>query len=315
MNVPAHITASAPGSAFIIGEHAVVYGHPAMVCAIEGRVKLHAAPRSDGMLSIRSDLAGPGRFRMKDLKPAGPYRFIRAALALFAAQLPGGVEVSVASDINPAVGLGSSAAVTIAALGAFARLAGGGTDGLHTRALRIVRTIQGRGSGADLAASLTGGLLAYRLPEEMLIAAPDRVRAEMAALPAPPALALGYCGYKMPTAEVLAKIAVARAGNRAFHDALYTRMGAGAAAAIAAARARDWQAFARALNAYQGMMEQLGVSDGTLGRLVRQARGTAGVMAAKISGAGLGDCVLAVGAVPDGFAPVPVASEGLKFHD
>ncbi|MEM7441069.1 MAG: mevalonate kinase [Pseudomonadota bacterium] len=310
------VTASAPGSTIITGEHAVVYGHPGIVCAIEARIHLRATRRDDGLLIVHSDIAAPQTLPVNPwAAPEGPYRFVLAAFERHHAKLPGGATVHIRSEIDPTMGLGSSAAVTVAALGAFARLAGSEVTGLHTPALQIVRAIQGRGSGADLAASLMGGMLAYRLPGDMLTTVPDRAAADITPLPVPPPLALGYCGYKTPTAEVLAQIADAMVGNEAAFDALYGRMGNCAAAAARAAQTQDWVAFSTALDAYQAMMEELGVCDETLARLVSQARRTDGVMGAKISGSGLGDCVLALGAVPEDFAPAPVAETGLTFHD
>ncbi|MEM6897678.1 MAG: hypothetical protein AAF576_09855, partial [Pseudomonadota bacterium] len=83
--------------------------------------------------------------------------------------------------------------------------------------------------------------------------------------------------------------------------------------AIRAAQVQDWAMMAEALNDYQAFLAELGVSDPRLDALVTEGR--AGAMAAKISGSGLGDCVLAFGAVPPGWQPVKIAAAGLLFHD
>merc|ERR1711865_1201575 len=74
------------------------------------------------------------------------------------------------------LGLGSSAAVTVATLGLLHELTNQEATApllkskvrLHTAALKLTRQLQGRGSGADLAASLHGGLLGYQLPPEAI---------------------------------------------------------------------------------------------------------------------------------------------------
>ena len=48
------ISTSAPGSLMISGEHAVVYGHPAIVCAIDARVHITLTPADDGPPSTTS---------------------------------------------------------------------------------------------------------------------------------------------------------------------------------------------------------------------------------------------------------------------
>ncbi|MCV6593508.1 MAG: hypothetical protein OIF48_11185 [Silicimonas sp.] len=294
------IRASAPGSIMITGEHAVVYGHRAMVAAIEQRVQVSLAPRSDRRIRISSEIAPPLEASLDGLAEGGPYRFVLAALALWQDRLPTGFDLEITSQIDPTLGLGSSAAVTIACLAALAAHAGDSAD-LHAQAHGIILQIQGRGSGADLAASLKGGLLAYRAP-------PDGAHL---ALPAPPQLSLRYAGYKTPTAEVLAQIAGRMTGREAEFDALYGEMSASAEAAIGAATTCDWTGFAAALNHYQTLMERLGVSDGNLDRIIAEARQSPGLQATKISGSGLGDCVLALGPPPPGFVPVELAREGL----
>lgn len=307
---------SAPGSIMITGEHAVVYGHPAIVAAIEQRIAIELSPLPERRLEIVSEIAEPASVEIDRMEVGGPYRFVLAAAARFAGRLPCGARLEIRSEIDPTLGLGSSAAVTVAALGAFARLSGAPTGDLHADALAVVRRIQGRGSGADLAASLGGGMTAYRLGSGMLSGTPPGdARARIEPLPMPPALGLRYAGYKTPTAEVLARIARAMEGREAEFAALYDRMGECAAAAIAAARAQDWTGFGAALDRYQGQMAELGVSDETLDRIIADARAMPGLLAAKISGSGLGDCVLALGARPEGFTPVAVAEEGLVIDD
>lgn len=295
------VTASAPGSIMITGEHAVVHGHTAIVAAIDQRATVTTRRVASGTLAITSQIASAQTLPMDTLAAQGPYRFVIAAVIAAAPQAPG-LEIEVTSRIDPTLGLGSSAAVTVAVL---ASLLGHAGDSLHATALRIIRDIQGRGSGADLAASLRGGVLAYDGSDPP----------QFAPLPAPPQLSLFNVGYKTPTSEVLARLARAYDTDPARYDALYQKMGTLSAASIEAVAGSGWEHAAPDLNRYQEAMEDLGVSDSALGAAVAVARGSTGVHAAKISGSGLGDCVLAMGAVPNGFVPVTVAREGVMFHD
>lgn len=309
------ITASAPGSVMITGEHAVVYGHPAIVCAIEQRVTVRLKTLDVPELQITSEIAPPAQIALQDLPVEGPYRFVSQAVALYRDHLSAGIALEITSQIDPTLGLGSSAAVTIATLGALKQLTNGTVD-LHAQALGIVRTIQGRGSGADLAASLHGGMIAYQLPAEMTSGVPGADQhATCRPLPSPPQLSLRYAGYKTPTAEVLATIAAQMRGNEARFDRLYARMGRCAQATTDAALARDWDSFSELLQDYQVLMQDLGVSDPTLDQIITEAMVTPGVRAAKISGSGLGDCVVALGDVAPGFRAAPLAVKGLVTHD
>lgn len=308
---------SAPGSTMITGEHAVVYGHPAIVAAIDFRVTLTATPLPAPILQIVSDIAPPLRANMTDLPQDGPYRFVLRAVALYRDQLQTGLRLAFASQIDPTLGLGSSAAVSIATLTALNALTSNrhSPAALHGQALGLVRAIQGRGSGADLAASLMGGMLAYQLPDSLLDDTPPGHQARITPLPNPPELGLCYAGYKTPTAQVLAQVAQAMRAEPDRFRRIYADMGHSAQSAIDAARSRDWPGLGAALTAYQTLMDRLGVSDATLNRILQQAAGTPGLLGAKISGSGLGDCVLSLGTRPAQFAPAPLAHQGAILHD
>ncbi|MEM6663018.1 MAG: mevalonate kinase [Pseudomonadota bacterium] len=302
------ILASAPGSVMITGEHAVVYGHRAIVCAIEQRVFVTLSPRSDNKISITSEIAPRLETDLDHLAAGGQYRFVLAAFATYRGRLSEGCDLGIRSEIDPRLGLGSSAAVTIACLGAIATWTGCDQSALHSDALAIVHDLQGRGSGADLAASLKGGFVAYQAAET------GRNEARITGLPKPPApLSLKYSGYKTPTGEVLARIAEEMAKDAPFFDALYVRMGQTAEETIEAAQNGRWADFYAGLNTYQDHMAALGVCDETLGQIVDEARLEAATQAAKISGSGLGDCVLAYGPPPAGFEQMTPAKNGLSI--
>ena len=305
----------------VTGEHAVVYGAPSIVCAIEQRIHVKATPLADKILDVRSEIAPPLTCPLGALPTDGAYRFVCNAVARCGAQLDHGLRLEITSQIDPTLGLGSSAAVTIATLGALTKLTGndrGDTwqNNLHNEALTIVRHLQGRGSGADLAASLFGGMIAYQLPHTMLHGIPTTdVCADVCPLGTPPPMGLSYCGYKTRTGDVLAKIAADRIGHETEFDALFDQMGENAKHCIEFAKLNDWPDMGRLMNDYQELMKTLGVSDAKLDQIVAQAQRHHGLWAAKISGSGLGDCVLSFGDVPDGFTPVNFADTGLRFHD
>ncbi len=306
------IRVSAPGSIMLIGEHAVVYGHPAIVCAIEQRAYVKATPLDMPVVEINSEITDPVSIPLSEIAATGPLRFVQAAVLRYRDTLNAGIRFDIHSEINPTLGLGSSAAVTSACLGALRALTNPAHEitskdltYIHQQALEIVREIQGRGSGADLAASIFGAMLSYQLTDQ---------GANIAPLPAPPELSLKYAGYKTPTAEVLAMIAEKARGQEEVFNAIYRDMGRVASAAISATRIEDWASFGEHLNAYQTLMVRLGVSDETLDAMISEARTNPSVLASKISGSGLGDCVVAIGATPEGFTPAHLAQDGLIFE-
>jgi mevalonate kinase len=292
----------------VTGEHAVVYGKKSIVAAIDQRLTVTLRARRDRNLEIHSHIADPQITPLDALSLKGPYRFVMACVSHVKDRLRTGLSINISSEIDPTLGLGSSAAVTVALLAGLRHWVGqGGHDlgDLHVDACAIVRNIQGRGSGADLAASLMGGMVGYQIGSPAWITP----------LPSPPALSLCYAGYKTPTSEVLALIADRMALDPDKYKELYRRMGLLSEHAIDSAQTRDWAAFADSLSAFQVCMAELGVSDRVLDRLVTDAAAHHCVLGAKISGSGLGDCVLALGSVPEGFTPVYLAKEGVRIDD
>lgn len=303
--------ASAPASLMVCGEHAVVQGFAALVAAIDERVSVSLVAREDGKIVIQSALAQHETDVVK-LESHPALGFVMACIKQL--QPTQGFDLTIISEINPTMGFGSSAAVVAATIAVLAlhtgkqtaqsALAADGLLWLHQEGLTVIRAVQGRGSGADLAAALAGGLVAYE---------PARGNA-LTQVPSPKALwSVRYAGYKTKTADVLAMLAERAAVEPKRFADLYTRMGQVSAAAILAAQASDWEAFYAALNHYQTLMAELGVCDAVQAAQIAAAQATS--FAVKISGSGLGDCILAWSeALPAEHQMVRLSDVGLQIE-
>ena len=139
------VTASAPGSLMILGEHAVLHGRHALVCAADRRVTVRAAARAGGWIRVRSAL-GEAEFPAGRVEGLDGMPFVREALRGVLDGLAGGADIRIESDIEPTLGLGSSAAVTVATLAAVRSLAGGNVsaEAIAREARDVIRAVQGR---------------------------------------------------------------------------------------------------------------------------------------------------------------------------
>ena len=185
------------------------------------------------------------------------------------------------------MGLGSSAAVTVATLAALAGALGKepAPSYLLEAGARIIRKVQGgMGSGADVAASTYGGCLRFYAESQ-----------EVVKLPKTPQLTVLYSGSKMPTPEVIAIVEERRKKQPETFAQLDALIGAVVKRAFEAAAAGDWTAMGELMNVNQGLMDALGVNNAKLAELVYALREDPNIQGSKISGSGLGDCVVGLG--------------------
>lgn len=280
------IYSSAGGSVMLMGEHAVLHGSHALVAELNQKIYLELNPRKDSQVHIFSSL---GEYH-GDLNQLDNHPQLAFCIATITAIQPSqGFDLNIKSELKHTVGLGSSAALVaamVAALGAqyrqpFDRV------WIFNTGLGIIRAVQGRGSGSDLAASVFGGVVAYR-------PAPFECQPLLSASQHLPQLNLFYSGYKTTTAKVLAMVQQWQQQEPQLYDNLYQQMRLCCDLARAAAADGNWQRFGRLMNHYHGLLDALGVCDGTLAQIVYQLRAQQGVLGAKISGSGLGDCVLSL---------------------
>lgn len=270
----------------LMGEHAVVQGRRALVAAVDRRIRVRLNPRDDGQVRIASAL-GEVEMPLGRLKKPAQFRFVMAALRRYEDRMPAGFDLSIESDFPHNVGLGSSAAVTVATCAVLERWTRSRRPrpwDLFVTGRDIIRQVQGLGSGADAAASVFGGLLLYR-------ADPAQVQRLKRTIP----LVVLYSGGKTPTAEVVRRVERAMKAQPVLFNGIFDLMDKGAAAGFQALRAGALKKFGELLDIQQGLMEALGVGSARLAELVYALRGERGILGAKISGSGLGDCVIGLG--------------------
>ncbi len=306
------LAVSAPGSTMIAGEHAVLHGKHALVGAVDQRVQVTLTPRDDDAIAIHSVL-GHRKMPRNTIDASKPFHFIGAILESRQNAFPSGFTLNITADFPSDVGLGSSSAVTVATL-AVINLWLTGTfpsrDSLMQDAVAIIRHVQGMGSGADAAAAVWGGILLYR-------ATPEVVARHEKALPP---LSLVYAGYKTPTPEVIQIVETQRARTPDGHAALYEQINTNALEANEALHANNLDTLGDTLRAGQHLMEALGVCDDTLAEIVETMNRMPHIYGAKISGSGLGDCVLGIGTLnaiewPYREIPIHFSANGVKQEE
>ena len=173
------VQASAPGKAVLSGEYVVLDGAPAIAVALNRRVQVTISKASAGSHELTAPGLADGRWRFQADKSGKIDWQDASAKELF------GLFESVWCRVNPEIdrrleicvesgeffdarsegklGIGSSAAVATALSGALGCYSNDSPDVLATAAAAHRDFQCGRGSGVDVAASCSGGVLNYRL--------------------------------------------------------------------------------------------------------------------------------------------------------
>jgi len=285
--------AAAPAKTILLGEHFVVYGEPAIVAAIDRRAKVTAQQRPDSAIHITSSL-GSGIFEGEVFKTLGRIENMRRTLepiristesVLRRLNIRRGVSLTVESEIPVAVGLGSSAAISVATVASVGRLFGADLsfDEVFSLSLDAEKFVHGNPSGIDQQVSTFGGILLYRRGGETTWL---RCPVEMP-------LVIGNTCKRRITGELVDRVKQRRDRLRIVMDHLTDTAGCLVREGVTALNTGDLQRFGELMDINHGLLVSAGVSTEALDRLVYAAK-AAGALGAKLTGAGGGGCVVAL---------------------
>lgn len=148
-----HVTYSAPGKVILSGEHAVVYGKPALVSAIDLRLKFTILERSLQDSKLDKEMLFISQ-KVKDFLINNNISFVDKAFSYI-----------IESEIPVGRGLGSSAALSVASSAAFLEFYTGkifDKEIVNNLAFEIEKHFHKNPSGVDNYASCFGGLILYQ---------------------------------------------------------------------------------------------------------------------------------------------------------
>lgn len=276
----------AHAKAILFGEHAVVYGASAIAIPVPGLRAEARATRIASGVEIENDIfVGPIEHAPTSLDPVAAAT--RAALASIGHT--GGVRVSITCTIPYERGLGSSAAVAIAIAESVVNLYGPELtpESRHEIAQAAEHIAHGRASGLDASAVVANGPIKFHAGT----VSPLRIGA-------PFTFVIADSGVSGSTAEAVAGVRALRDANPAgiltaieelthLADQAAHDLAAGAVTRIGTAMSRAHE-----------LLIDLGVSTPDLDALVDAAH-AAGAIGAKLTGGGLGGCIIALAESPD----------------
>ena len=256
----------APGKVLLLGEHSVVYGHPALAAAIPRYVTVELVPAPEARIEL------PGGIQT-------PFALLEAAVAMARdAGYRGMFHARLQSDIPLGSGLGSSAALGVAL--ARALKPGCSPEEAAALAMRVERVLHGAPSGVDPAACAREGVIFFIRGEPPRI---EPVRGSAHLVVALSGIARGTHSTVMPLAE--------RRKTDARIDPLLIRLGDLAREGRELFERGDLARLGQTFDAAHVALRDLGVSCPELEEAVAALR-KAGALGAKLTGAGGGGAAI-----------------------
>ena len=279
--------AHAPGKVILFGEHAVVYGRPAIavpVTEVQASASVEPGEAGQGVVVVAPDLGR--RIAMREAAEDEPLaRIVRVTLARMKAEREPDLTITVTSTVPVARGMGSGAAVSTAIVRALSRHF---EFWLTSRAISdlVFQTevlYHGTPSGLD------NTVISFEKPIYFV----KDEGWEVFWVGKPLLLLIADTGTASSTKEVVSDLRRRYQADPEQYTPTLDRIGEIVPAARACIERGQDEELGRLMDENHGLLQRLGVSCAELDRLVEVAR-SEGALGAKMSGAGWGGNMIAL---------------------
>ncbi len=278
--------ATAPGKIILFGEHAVVYGHPALAVPV---TQIQAEVRIDRIISAGIRINAPDIQRNDKLDALAPSQplaaTVRNTLTALEAGSLSGLSILIRSKIPVASGLGSGTAVSVAIIRALAKhLKKPLTDEqVSALAYKTEKLYHGTPSGID------NTVVTYARPVYFV-----KGRAiEILQVKKPFTIVIGDTGIPASTKEAVRDVRTQRHKNPMRYETLFSAIGSIAHTARQLIKGGMPESLGPLMNENHALLRSIKVSSPELDHLVETAR-AAGALGAKMSGGGRGGNMIAL---------------------
>jgi mevalonate kinase len=280
------ITASAPGKIILFGEHAVVYGRPALAVPVtQLQARVTVSENSRGGVWIEA----PNINLSSDIALLSPDHPLAAVVFSVFSSLnisqPPACTIYIQSTIPVAAGLGSGAAVSVAILRALSAYLNQPfpDEQVNKLAFEAEKLHHGIPSGID------NTVVTYAKPVYFI----KGHAVKTFHVGAPFTIVIGDTGISAPTKESVRMVRKLWDSDKSRWEKVFDRVGEIVWNARQAIERGDPVDLGNLMNANQGLLQKLTVSCPELDRLVEAAR-RSGAYGAKLSGGGRGGNMIAL---------------------
>jgi mevalonate kinase len=287
--------ASAPAKIILFGEHFVVYNQPIILASINKRMKIECKieEEKNKTLTIETNHFGKKTYPLSIIEKNNQYivndffypviYILRKILPHYAE--PYGITIKIHSEIPYGVGLGSSAALSVAGVAAILGLYKNvkKKNEILDIAIETERIIHKNSSGADCIVSTYGGLLYYKRNTNMRSL---NVSKELSFI-------IINTRLKHSTGQLVSIVKRFRENNLCEFHNLSNNVSGICERAIKALEEGNFLNIGKLMNENQIILERIGVSTTEINNIINDSL-QYGAIGSKLTGAGGGGCVLAL---------------------
>lgn len=286
--------ASAPAKIILFGEHFVIYNQPAILASINKRIKIDSriVLENKNTIRIETNEFGKKTYPLSILKNTNQdnyndffYPIIYILKKILQDEKTNGIEIKIESEIPYGVGLGSSAALSVAAVAAIYGLVNRyrKKNEILELAIETEKIIHRNSSGADCVISTYGGLMYYQKNSNVRQLEYSKKLNFI----------IINTGLKHSTAELVSIVERFRQNNFATFIKLSNKVTNICKNAIEALKEGNTLKLGKLMNENQILLEQIGVSNKEINKIIETSLNY-GAIGSKLTGAGGGGCILSI---------------------
>jgi len=330
------------GKVILLGEHSVVYGRHAIATPLQAAIKARVEDADEGLTLIIPRWGVEQKLHPEAGRPGsflGLMNLVLGELGLAGRAM----RIHVQPDVPRAVGLGSSAALSVAIVRAVDTHFGIGLsdEQVCRLAYECEKIAHGTPSGVDNTVATYGRTILFNRTEPVVSeagshgAVHDAVTGGSAAestgesrtdgdgptdgapamrtltVPEPLPIVIGLTGTESLTAKTVAQVRERWQQQPALYEGIFDTIDSLALAAVDALEAQQYDRLGELMNICQGQLNALQVSSPQIEDLVQVAR-RAGAVGAKLTGGGGGGAIVAL--CPDGTERVAAAMRDAGYE-
>ncbi len=275
---------SACGKVILLGEHAVVYGRPAIALPVPLAVEAAVRKGGDGVHVIVP------RWGLEQQVKPGVTQGVNGAVntMLESLDLTGAdMTIEIMPHLPRGMGLGGSAALAVAVIRALGEAyeLGLEDDSVNRLAFECEKTAHGTPSGIDNTVAAFGKPVVFEND--------GNFNFRELRLPEPVPLVLGLTGRESLTAVTVARVRAAWQEHPDRFEAIFDQIGQLTRSGLEALEQARFQEFGQFMNLCQGYLNALQVSSPELEELIHVSRDN-GAVGAKLTGGGGGGAMIAL---------------------